>query len=239
MPGAKTTLLARLPERRRRRRGGEPDAIRSNGSSLPDQIGDAVAGVAEQLGPAVSWESTRTTMPSAASPTRSPRVRAGARLVQGTVNGYGERCGNANLVSILPALQLKMDCDVVEPEQLSGLSQTSHYVAELLNVSVDPDQAYVGEDAFAHKGGCTWQASQPTLVPSSIWNPSRSETHVRCFLQSSPAKPRSSPGRRKSTSSSMMRRRPKPSPGSQGARTRGVPLPGRRGVVDLLLAARR
>ena len=46
-----------------------------------------------------------------------------------------------------------MDCDVVEPEQLSGLSQTSHYVAELLNVSVDPDQAYVGKNAFAHKGG--------------------------------------------------------------------------------------
>jgi 2-isopropylmalate synthase len=73
--------------------------------------------------------------------------------VQGTINGYGERCGNANLVSILPALQLKMGYDVVEPEQLAELSVTSHYVAELLNVAVDPDQAYVGRNAFAHKGG--------------------------------------------------------------------------------------
>ncbi len=52
-------------------------------------------------------------------------VREGARLVQGTINGYGERCGNANLVSILPALQLKMGFEVVSPEQLASLTETA------------------------------------------------------------------------------------------------------------------
>jgi 2-isopropylmalate synthase len=80
-------------------------------------------------------------------------VREGARLVQGTINGYGERCGNANLVSILPALQLKLGYEVVVPEQLASLAETAHFVGELCNVAPDPDQPYVGRNAFAHKGG--------------------------------------------------------------------------------------
>ena len=80
-------------------------------------------------------------------------MREGARLVQGTINGYGERCGNANLVSILPALQLKMGYDCVSAEQLARLTETAHFVAELCNLTPDPDQPYVGRNAFAHKGG--------------------------------------------------------------------------------------
>jgi len=80
-------------------------------------------------------------------------VREGARLVQGTINGYGERCGNANLVSILPALQLKMGFDVVSSEQLASLTETAHFIDELCNVAPDPNQPYVGRNAFAHKGG--------------------------------------------------------------------------------------
>ena len=80
-------------------------------------------------------------------------MREGARLVQGTINGYGERCGNANLVSILPALQLKMGFEVVSPEQLESLTETAHFVDELCNLTPDPDQPYVGRNAFAHKGG--------------------------------------------------------------------------------------
>ncbi|MDQ3572703.1 MAG: citramalate synthase [Actinomycetota bacterium] len=80
-------------------------------------------------------------------------VGAGARLVQGTINGYGERCGNANLVSILPALELKLGYRVVGPERMRLLTETSHFVDELLNLAPDPDQAYVGRNAFAHKGG--------------------------------------------------------------------------------------
>ena len=80
-------------------------------------------------------------------------VEAGARLVQGCVNGYGERCGNANLASILPALQLKMGFEVVSAEQLASLTPTSHYLDELCNMTPNPDRAYVGRNAFAHKAG--------------------------------------------------------------------------------------
>jgi 2-isopropylmalate synthase len=80
-------------------------------------------------------------------------VEAGARHVQGTINGYGERCGNANLCSIIPALQLKMGRRCVDEEQLQGLADAAHYVSELANLRLFPHQPYVGRSAFAHKGG--------------------------------------------------------------------------------------
>jgi len=80
-------------------------------------------------------------------------VESGAGLVQGTINGYGERCGNANLCSIIPALALKLGSPCVSPEQLRMLTETAHYVSELANLNADPHQAYVGYSAFAHKGG--------------------------------------------------------------------------------------
>ena len=104
-------------------------------------------------------------------------VREGARLVQGTVNGYGERCGNANLTSILPALQLKMGFDVISAEQLAALTETVHFVDELCNVTPNPDAPYVGRNAFAHKGGMhvagieadarTFEHIDPALVGNS------------------------------------------------------------------------
>jgi 2-isopropylmalate synthase len=80
-------------------------------------------------------------------------VEAGAVHVQGTINGYGERCGNANLCSIIPALQLKMGRRCVSDEQLRGLTETARYVSELANLNLFPHQPYVGHSAFAHKGG--------------------------------------------------------------------------------------
>jgi 2-isopropylmalate synthase len=80
-------------------------------------------------------------------------VEQGACMVQGTMNGLGERCGNANLVSILPALQLKLGYDCVSPEQLASLTKTAHMVDEICNVTPDPNQPWVGRNAFAHKGG--------------------------------------------------------------------------------------
>jgi 2-isopropylmalate synthase len=72
-------------------------------------------------------------------------------MVQGTMNGYGERCGNANLVSIVPNLQLKMGHECLP--SLAGLTEAAHFLDELLNFVPDPDQPYVGKNAFAHKGG--------------------------------------------------------------------------------------
>jgi 2-isopropylmalate synthase len=80
-------------------------------------------------------------------------VRAGARHVQGTVNGYGERCGNANLSVIIPNLELKLGFRVLEPGKLAGISDLSHFVAEVANLAPDAHMAYVGKSAFAHKGG--------------------------------------------------------------------------------------
>jgi 2-isopropylmalate synthase len=69
------------------------------------------------------------------------------------MNGYGERCGNANLVTILADLQLKLGYDCVDPERLGHLTETAHLVDEICNVSPNPNQPYVGANAFAHKGG--------------------------------------------------------------------------------------
>jgi 2-isopropylmalate synthase len=80
-------------------------------------------------------------------------VSAGARQVQGTINGYGERCGNANLTTIIPNLQLKLGFECVTPAQLTSLTASAHFFDELLNFVPDPNQPYVGRNAFAHKGG--------------------------------------------------------------------------------------
>jgi len=80
-------------------------------------------------------------------------VRAGARMVQGTVNGYGERVGNADLVTILPNLQFKMGYAVLPEERLRDLTSLSRFVAEVANLKHDDHQPYTGHSAFAHKGG--------------------------------------------------------------------------------------
>ncbi len=80
-------------------------------------------------------------------------VKLGALQVQGTINGYGERCGNANLCSIIPALELKMGYRCLPEGNLTLLTEVAHFVAEISNIPPDPHQPYVGQSAFAHKGG--------------------------------------------------------------------------------------
>ncbi len=80
-------------------------------------------------------------------------VEAGAVQVQGTINGFGERCGNANLCTIIPNLQLKMGLRCVSDRQLGRLTEVSRFCAELANVELDRGKPYVGRSAFAHKGG--------------------------------------------------------------------------------------
>jgi len=101
-------------------------------------------------------------------------VQSGAVQVQGTINGYGERCGNANLCTILPNLKLKLGIDCISEEQLGALMKLSRFVSEIANVAHDHRQAYVGESAFAHKGGahvdgvlknvCSFEHIDPELV---------------------------------------------------------------------------
>jgi 2-isopropylmalate synthase len=80
-------------------------------------------------------------------------VEAGCTHVQGTMNGYGERCGNANLASIIANLELKLGHTTIGPEKLQGLTAVTRYIAELANLPMRNDQPYVGRSAFAHKGG--------------------------------------------------------------------------------------
>jgi 2-isopropylmalate synthase len=80
-------------------------------------------------------------------------VQAGVAQVQGTINGYGERCGNANLCSVIPVLDLKLGYETIGRERLATLTQASRYVAELANLPHPPDLPFVGRSAFAHKGG--------------------------------------------------------------------------------------
>jgi 2-isopropylmalate synthase len=125
----------------------------TNGSSLPDEVGEATAAVVAALGERVEVGIHVHDDAGCGVANSLAAVREGARLVQGTVNGYGERCGNANLVSILPALQLKMGFECVDPERLAGLTEAAHLIDELCNLTPNPDQPYVGRNAFAHKGG--------------------------------------------------------------------------------------
>jgi 2-isopropylmalate synthase len=149
----------------------------TNGSSLPSQVAEATAAVADAIGDAAGIGIHTHNDAECAVANSLAAVEAGARLVQGTMNGYGERCGNANLVSILPALQLKLGHECVPANRLRHLTETSHLVDELCNLVPDPDRPYVGRNAFAHKGGMhvagvkadarTFEHTDPELVGNS------------------------------------------------------------------------
>jgi 2-isopropylmalate synthase len=106
-------------------------------------------------------------------------VANGVRHVQGTINGYGERCGNANLVSILADLELKTRFEPVPSGRLAELTDLSRYVAEIVNIAPDDHQPYVGRSAFAHKGGvhgsatARVQRSYQHIEPGTVGNVSR------------------------------------------------------------------
>jgi 2-isopropylmalate synthase len=80
-------------------------------------------------------------------------IEAGAEMVQGTINGLGERCGNANLCSVVPNLRIKLGLEALPGDGLRHLTETSQFVAEIANMTPSPQQPFVGEGAFAHKGG--------------------------------------------------------------------------------------
>lgn len=126
----------------------------TNGGSLPTHVGTQTTRIVEalaDLGVGVGIHAHNDMELAVANSLEA--VRAGATQVQGTINGYGERCGNANLVSILPALELKMGLEVVGPERLATLTHVSRMVDELSNSVPHARQAWVGQSAFAHKGG--------------------------------------------------------------------------------------
>ena len=125
----------------------------TNGSSLPAQVAAATDRVVAEIGGDVAIGIHTHDDAGCGVANTLAAVERGATLAQGTMNGYGERCGNANLVSILPALQLKMGHDCVPPDRLARLTETAHLLDEICNIAPNPNQPYVGRNAFAHKGG--------------------------------------------------------------------------------------
>jgi len=123
----------------------------TNGSSLPGQIADAVRAVRGATDVPIGIHCHNDLECGVANTLAA--VAEGASQVQGTMNGVGERTGNANLVSIIAALQLKLGLRVLPDDRLALLTRTAHFVDELLNLAPNPNQPWVGRNAFAHKGG--------------------------------------------------------------------------------------
>jgi 2-isopropylmalate synthase len=124
----------------------------TNGGTLPDGVTDAMSAVLPELADVRVGIHCHDDAGCGVASTLAAVVQ-GSTHVQGTINGYGERCGNANLVTIIPNLQLKLGYECVSDEQLAALTPTAHFLDELLNLTPNPDQPYVGRNAFAHKGG--------------------------------------------------------------------------------------
>jgi 2-isopropylmalate synthase len=123
----------------------------TNGGELPEVVADRVLELRGHLAVALGIHPHDDSGLAVANALAA--VRAGCVQVQGTVNGYGERCGNLDLVPLIANLQLKLGHRVVSDEALRRLSEVSHYVAEVANQHPDPHAPYVGRSAFAHKGG--------------------------------------------------------------------------------------
>jgi 2-isopropylmalate synthase len=144
----------------------------TNGGVLPYDLAPAVKAARAAVGKPIGIHTHNDSECAVANALAA--VREGASMVQGTVNGVGERCGNANLISIIPALQLKMGMQCVTSEQLARLRNVSRTFDEIVNRVPSTQQAYVGLSAFAHKGGVhvdavkknsrTYEHIEPALV---------------------------------------------------------------------------
>jgi 2-isopropylmalate synthase len=135
----------------------------TNGGTLPHEILRAVQAVALAIDCPIGIHAHNDNGCGVANSLLA--IDAGCTHVQGTINGYGERAGNADLTSIIPALVLKMGDDCITRDQLRLLTEVSHFVAETANVTPNPHQPYVGASAFAHKGGV--HASAAARLPEA------------------------------------------------------------------------
>ncbi len=123
----------------------------TNGGSMPEEIRSILDDVMQHLDCAVGIH-THNDCGLALANTLAA-VQSGATMVQGTINGYGERCGNADLISVISILQLKMGYKCLHPERLRQLTELSRFVSEVANVTPFHQRPFVGKSAFAHKGG--------------------------------------------------------------------------------------
>jgi 2-isopropylmalate synthase len=125
----------------------------TNGGALPGRAHDVVSTVVAMVGDRADVGVHFHNDTDCAVANSLVAVQAGAVHVQGTANGIGERCGNANLMALIPNFKLKLGLDVVGDDDLARLTRVAHEAAEVMNLTPDPHAAYVGHAAFAHKAG--------------------------------------------------------------------------------------
>jgi 2-isopropylmalate synthase len=149
----------------------------TNGGSLPWQIAEVVRAVRAKVKTPLGVHAHNDSETAVANSLAA--VNEGAIQIQGTVNGYGERCGNANLCSVIPALELKLGLKCLPEGHLRTLHDVAQFVAEVANLAPDEHLPYVGKSAFAHKGGIHVAAMRRTavsyqhIVPELVGNTSR------------------------------------------------------------------
>jgi 2-isopropylmalate synthase len=146
----------------------------TNGGTMPWEVAEIIHEVKNNISTPIGIHTHNDSGTAVASSLLA--VREGCMQVQGTINGYGERCGNANLCTIIPDLQLKMGYHCVADEQLQHLTTISRYVSELANMKHQKNLPFVGESAFAHKGGVHVSAVMKSaltyehIIPEAVGN---------------------------------------------------------------------
>ncbi len=146
----------------------------TNGGVIPSRIFDITAAVVMAVGMPVGIHAHNDSDLAVANSLAA--VEAGATHVHGTINGFGERTGNANLCSVIPNLMLKMECECIPADRLKSLTDTAHVVSELANVPVQHNMPYIGSGAFAHKAGTHMDAmlklprAYEHIDPSAVGN---------------------------------------------------------------------
>jgi 2-isopropylmalate synthase len=150
----------------------------TNGGALPDEITKAVKAATKATNIPLGIHCHNDGGLAVANTLAA--VAAGATQVQGTINGLGERCGNADLCTIIPALKLKMGIDCISDTQLASLTEAAHYISELANIAPNPYAPYIGASAFSHKAGyhmdgvIKWPDAYQHIDPEKVGNRQRS-----------------------------------------------------------------
>ena len=152
----------------------------TNGGSMPWEVKRIVGEVLEEIAYPVGIHTHNDSECGVANSLAA--VQAGAIHVQGTINGYGERCGNANLCAIIPDLELKMDLQCLPDGKLGELSEVSRFVSDVANLPQDEHMAYVGTSAFAHKGGIHVAAMRRNADSYQHIDPTRVGNNMRVVV---------------------------------------------------------
>ena len=152
----------------------------TNGGTFPGEIQSIVQEVRNKISVPLGIHVHNDTEMAVANTILA--VKEGVRMVHGTINGYGERCGNANLCSVIPNLKLKMGIDCVADDQLKKITEVSRFVSELANLPHNKYLPYVGESAFAHKGGVHVSAIRKKDATYEHISPERVGNHQRVLI---------------------------------------------------------